>query len=84
MHTPHASWHQARANGSSNVVSSKRRVPPHDPEPKPGSLLTGNGQGASLFNMQHYPVRGLCRLCGESIKAPSFFRPFEHVGERHA
>jgi hypothetical protein len=34
--------------------------------------------------MQHYPVRGLCRLCGESIKAPSFFRPFEHVGERHA
>ena len=57
----------------------------HWPEPKAGSILTGDGQRADLFNIRHYPVRALCRLCGESIKAESFFQPFEHVdGEQLA
>jgi hypothetical protein len=57
----------------------------HAPEPKAGSILTGDGRRADLFNFRHYPVRALCRLCGESIRAESFFQPFEHVdGEQLA
>jgi hypothetical protein len=55
------------------------------PEPKEGSVLTGDGRRADLFDFRHYPVRALCRLCGESIRAESFFQPFEHVdGEQLA
>jgi hypothetical protein len=57
----------------------------HLPEPKAGSILTGDGRRADLFNFRHYPVRAVCRLCGESIRAESFFQPFEHVdGEQLA
>jgi hypothetical protein len=55
----------------------------HSPEPKAGTVRTGDGGRADLFNFRHYPVRALCRLCGESIKAESFFRPFEHVDGEH-
>lgn len=80
MNTPHGSQDPAGVD----VVPLRPRARSHEPEPEPGSLRTGNGQGADLFNVRHYPVRALCRLCGKSIKATSFFRPFEHASERHA
>jgi hypothetical protein len=34
---------------------------------------------AETVNFRHYPVRAVCRGCGEMIQAASFFRPFLHV-----
>lgn len=70
----------ASGDGGADIASLKPLARPHEPEPKPGSVLSGDGRRADLFNHQHYPVRALCRLCGEPIKADSFFRPFAHVG----
>lgn len=69
-----------RASGEvgMNLEFAQPRVRPHEPEPEPGSVLTGDGRHADLFNLRHYPVRALCRLCGEPIKAQSFLRPFKH------
>ena len=51
----------------------------HVPEPRAGSLFACDGQRADLFNVRHYPVRAICRICDEVIRAESFFRPFGHV-----
>ena len=51
----------------------------HVPEPRAGSFFASDGQRADLFNFRHYPVRAVCRGCGETIQADSFFRPFMHV-----
>lgn len=67
-------------DGGTDRAPLKPLARPHEPEPEPGSVLTRDGQSADLFNHQHYPVRALCRLCGEPIKADSFFRPFAHAG----
>jgi hypothetical protein len=56
----------------------------HIPEPKAGSILTSDGRKADLFNVRHYPVRAVCRVCDEPIKADSFFRPFAHVDGQSA
>lgn len=56
----------------------------HVPEPRAGSIFTGDGQRADLFNFRHYPVHAVCRGCGETIQADSFFRPFLHVDVRLA
>lgn len=50
----------------------------HVPEPRPGTILSSGGQKADLFNLQHYPVQAVCRICEEPIQADSFFRPFRH------
>lgn len=51
----------------------------HAPEPRAGSMLSRDGRRADLFNTGHYPVRAVCRFCGEPIEAESFFRPFAHA-----
>lgn len=51
----------------------------HEPEPREGSILARGGQSADLFNFQHYPLRAVCRFCGDPIQADSFFMPFTHV-----
>jgi hypothetical protein len=51
----------------------------HVPEPRAGSIFTSDGQRADLFNFRHYPVHAVCRSCGETIQADSFFRPFMHA-----
>ncbi|HEV3383012.1 MAG TPA: hypothetical protein VG142_18755 [Trebonia sp.] len=56
----------------------------HAPEPQAGSIRTSDGQRADLFNVRHYPVLAVCRVCDELIQAESFFRPFEHVEEEVA
>jgi hypothetical protein len=53
----------------------------HMPEPRAGSIRTSDGRQADLFNYRHYPVRAVCRGCGEPIRAESFYRPFEHTDE---
>lgn len=51
----------------------------HAPEPREGSILNRDGRRADLFNPSHYPVRAVCRFCGEPIEAGSFFWPFAHA-----
>jgi hypothetical protein len=56
-------------------------TPVHPPEPRPGTLRTRDGGRADLFNIQHYPVTAVCRICGQPIQADSFLRPFTHDEE---
>ena len=52
----------------------------HAAEPKPGSFraVTGDGDDADLFNLNHYPVHAVCRVCSEPIYAEAFLRAFRH------
>ena len=52
----------------------------HAPEPEPGSFraVTGDGDDADLFNLNHYPVHAVCRVCNEPIRAEAFLRAFKH------
>lgn len=53
----------------------------HSPEPAVGTIRTPDGRPADLFNARHYPVRAVCRVCGEPIRADSLLRPFAHPEE---
>jgi hypothetical protein len=52
----------------------------HAAEPEPGSFraVTGDGDDADLFNLNHYPVHAVCRVCNEPICAEAFLRAFTH------
>ena len=52
----------------------------HAAEPDPGSFraLTGDGNDADLFNLNHYPVHAVCRVCNEPIRAETFLFAFMH------
>jgi hypothetical protein len=52
----------------------------HAPEPQPGSFraVTGDGHAADLFNLNHYPVHAVCRVCNEPIQAETFLLAFTH------
>jgi hypothetical protein len=54
----------------------------HAPEPEPGSFraVTGDGDDADLFNLNHYPVHAVCRVCSEPIRAEAFLHAFRHQG----
>jgi hypothetical protein len=54
----------------------------HAAEPEPGSFraVTGDGGHADLFNLDHYPVHAVCRVCNEPICAEAFLRAFRHAG----
>ncbi|MCL2586414.1 MAG: hypothetical protein FWE35_28635 [Streptosporangiales bacterium] len=67
--------------GGTGPVPSQPSVRSHEPEPQRGTIVTGDGHDADLFNVRHYPLRALCRLCGEPITAESFLCPFGHASE---
>ena len=52
----------------------------HGAEPEPGSFraVTGDGKDADLFNLSHYPVHAVCRVCNEPIQAETFMLAFAH------
>ncbi len=50
----------------------------HTAEPAPGTLLTEAGGHADLFDVSHYPVQAVCRICQQPISAETFLRAFEH------
>jgi hypothetical protein len=52
----------------------------HAPEPTPGSFraVTGDGDEADLFNLNHYPVHAVCRVCSGPIYAEAFLNAFMH------
>ena len=52
----------------------------HAAEPEPGSFraATGDGGDADLFNLSHYPVHAVCRVCNEPIQAETFMLAFAH------
>jgi hypothetical protein len=50
----------------------------HPAEPAPGTLLTAGGGDADLFDVSHYPVRAVCRICQQPISAETFLRAFKH------
>jgi hypothetical protein len=52
----------------------------HAAEPEPGSFraATGDGDDADLFNLSHYPVHAVCRVCNEPIQAETFMLAFAH------
>ena len=50
----------------------------HAPEPAAGTIRAPDGRQADLFNIRHYPVQAVCRVCGEPIRAETFLRPFAH------
>ena len=51
----------------------------HPIEPDPGTFLAAGGGDADLFDVSHYPVQALCRVCQEPIRAETFLRAFEHA-----
>jgi hypothetical protein len=53
-------------------------TPVHSPEPRLRTLRNRNDGRADLFNVRHYPVTAVCRVCGQPIRADSFFWPFVH------
>lgn len=53
----------------------------HSPEPAVGTIRAPNGHPADLFNTRHYPMRAVCRVCSEPIRADSLLRPFAHSEE---
>jgi hypothetical protein len=50
----------------------------HPAEPAPGSFRAAAGGEADLFNLDHYPVSAICRICRAPIWAEAFLRPFSH------
>jgi len=60
------------------LASKREHV--HTAEPEPGSFraVTGDGDDADLFNLDHYPVHAVCRVCNEPIRAEAFLRAFSH------
>ena len=52
----------------------------HAAEPEPGSFraVTGDGHDADLFNLNHYPVHAVCRVCRGPIRAEAFLNAFRH------
>jgi hypothetical protein len=53
----------------------------HSAEPAPGSFRAVTGGDANLFDLNHYPVHAVCRICSEPIKAETFLRAFRHVAD---
>ncbi len=53
----------------------------HTPEPTPGTFRAADGADADLFNLDHYPVHAVCRVCRQAIQADTFLRPFQHVSD---
>jgi hypothetical protein len=53
----------------------------HTAEPVAGSFRSANGGDADLFDLNHYPVRAVCRVCSEPIEAETFLRAFRHVAD---
>jgi hypothetical protein len=51
----------------------------HPAEPAAGSLRTADDRVADLFELDHYPIDAICRVCHGAIRARSFLRPFEHL-----
>jgi hypothetical protein len=51
----------------------------HPIDPDPGTFLAAGGGDADLFDVSHYPVQALCRVCREPIRAETFLRAFEHA-----
>ena len=50
----------------------------HPAEPAPGSFRAVAGGEADLFDLDHYPVNAICRVCRAPIWAEAFLRPFSH------
>jgi hypothetical protein len=50
----------------------------HPAEPAPGSFRAATGEEADLFDVDHYPVQAICRICHAPIQAESFLRVFTH------
>lgn len=50
----------------------------HPAEPAVGTFRASSGEDADLFNLTHYPVRAVCRVCSQPIKAETFLRAFQH------
>lgn len=42
--------------------------------------MSADGRCADLFNLHHYPVRAVCRVCSQPVTAESFLQPFRHAG----
>jgi hypothetical protein len=51
----------------------------HVPEPEPGSFRTADGRRTALSRAR-YPVRAVCRICRQGIRADAYFLPFVHDG----
>jgi hypothetical protein len=58
-----------------NALPARRA---HPAEPDPRTFLTAGGRHADLFDVSHYPVRAVCRVCRKPISAQTFLRAFEH------
>src|ERR1700733_9713449 len=54
------------------------RVHAAEPEPDSFRAVTGDGGHADLFNLNHYPVHAVCRVCNGPIRAETFLRAFRH------
>lgn len=64
--------------GNKRQVTTPARA--HKAEPVPGSFQAAAGGKADLFDLSHYPVRAVCRVCQEPIEAETFLRAFRHAG----
>ena len=53
----------------------------HTADPVPGSFRAVTGGDADRFDLNHYPVQAVCRVCREPIKAETFLRAFRHAAD---
>ena len=60
------------------LAGKRKHVHPAEPEPGSFRAVTGDGDDADLFNLDHYPVHAVCRVCNEPIRAEAFLRAFSH------
>jgi hypothetical protein len=60
------------------VQPDEALVGAHPAEPAAGSFRAAAGGEADLFNLEHYPVNAVCRICRRPIRAEAFLRPFNH------
>jgi hypothetical protein len=69
----------AAATGGWGSMEPETTVPEaHKAEPAPGTFQAVTGGEADLFNLDHYPVRAVCRVCSGPIRAEAFILAFRH------
>lgn len=68
-------------HGATVPATAAGRQAAHTPEPDIGTYRTSDNRSPDLLNRDDYPVWADCRICGNPIKAESFYWPFIHAEE---
>lgn len=50
----------------------------HVAEPSAGTIRAADGRQGDPFRPGDYPLRAVCRVCGEPVQSSGFLQPFTH------